>query len=905
MLEEKLCLGLQERFQGIVEKNDKKKEKIDNLIVEAAKAGSEDDGGKKKGKSKKGRGKAKAKADEAKIASNIADISAETDAVRLTDVIVKKVWTRRKTPTRFKQLQIADPAIEEVTTIPVNDGPLAFVYEDVFSVLVTGEEDDAKEEPEEGKPKKKAKKEKEKEFKEIMLFFYGKWAIQMDRLVAKGDQLTITVPSPNIQENGDKDPSHEDEHDLCIAIGSETTADFSVSKEDPDKENTKKAKKGKKSKEPVAQTFALDEDTQVKVVSFPRAGVSGATARTVEVGIDSENVGTIERQQFEEINPFNQKKRVAPIVDEEFAKKAKVATYDYTDLATVVKLASDKKKSKDEKRVNVYGVVVSFAPPRQTIRGDWLSPVTLTDDSLKNGKVIMNVFHADATKLPAYMSIGDVVRCHRVHAQVYEYDVDAFDKKGKPTGKKETVIQPQLVSNKASSFIVISRQSSEKDMKATLKAVKKEKGGLGVEWMTSSTSKMTLTFTEKDAKRMRALWAWGLQSFSEGSTIIRNPNEKDATFTISSMIEEIDAPSAVYPASVKGDLTCLVTAVIGVAKDKRIAGQPFGFLRVWDGTGAPKSDPLPLDSQAAHHALSTGDPGVDCMNAIKAVVDNLPKCPTPPSLCGRVVNVAVWEAAHWEYINNGWMAGPAVVAGDWIRIRNVWDGSMGGDNLPIRMLHMGDRAGMTPLNDSVFEVKELVIAHNKRVSGKDKFNPNSCVYGENSIRAASTAAAGKGGKKGKGKGKKAAKTYHCLAEVLGEPAPSEFTVKARIVGTYPSVEKEADLTKLCVMSVPSKKMKKSEPMYQFAIQLEDNTAELSAIISGDAAESILKVKADKIGGKKKPTAAVKKQVLETLDGIMDDTEFEVELQSFMQGGEKFVGVKKDSKVEVVKKDQKK
>ena len=311
--------------------NDKKQEKIDKLIVEAAKA-SEDDGGKKKGKSKKGRGKSKAEAKsvEASIATSIPAITEKTDAVRLTDVIVKKVWTRRKTPTRYKQLQIANPTVEEVSEIPVNDGPLAFVYEDVFSVLVIGEEDEGKEqeEAEEEKPKKKARKGKAKEETKqppttMMLFFYGKWAVQMDRLVAKGDQLTITVPSPNLQENGDKDPSKKLEHDLCIAIGSETTVDFSVSKEDPDKENTKKAKKGKKSDEPEPKAFVLDLDTQVKVVSFPREGVSGATARTVEIGIDSANVGTIEKQQFDEINPFNQKKRAAPIVDKEFAKKVR------------------------------------------------------------------------------------------------------------------------------------------------------------------------------------------------------------------------------------------------------------------------------------------------------------------------------------------------------------------------------------------------------------------------------------------------------------------------------------------------------------------------------------------------------------------------------------------------------
>jgi len=661
--------------------------------------------------------------------------------------------------------------------------------------------------------------DKENKKRNMMIFFYGKWATQMSEIVARGDQISITVPSPNIQANDPKDKADKDENSICIAIGGETTVDFSNGGEE-DKENTKKSKKkrgGKKSKEPEVMTFSLDNDVQIKVVSFPREGASGATARAVEIGIDSETVGTIEKQQFDEINPFNQKKRSIPIVDKEFNKKAKISKYEYSDLKEVVKLALNKKLTKEEKRVDVYGVVVSFAPPRQTIRGDWLSPVTLTDDSLENGKVVMNVFNADPTKLPTYTQIGDVIRCHRVHAQVYEYEVDgpAPKKGGKP--KKVTVRQPQLVSNKASSFVVVSRRDDGKSLKDTLKAIKKEKNGLKEsEWSVISTSKLTFTFTDKDAVRARKLWAWGYQSFSEGATIIRNKDEPDATFTISQMTEDIDAPSAAYPHTVKGDLTCLVCAVISIPLAEKTAKQPFGFLRVWDGTGAPKSDPLPMDSHAAQYAVSTGDPGQACMNSIKKVVDALPKkTPVPPSLCGRVVNVAVWEAAHWEYISNGWMAGPPVKAGNWIRVRNVWDGSMGSDGLAIRMIHMGDKAGMTPLSDSVFEIKELVIAHNKRVADKDKFNPNSCVYGENTAATSG----GKKGRKGR-KGKKGA--VHCLAEVLGEPAPSKFTVTARIVATYPSIDldgKGGNLEKLCVMSVPNKKEKKSKATYQFAIQV--------------------------------------------------------------------------------------
>ena len=62
----------------------------------------------------------------------------------------------------------------------------------------------------------------------------------------------------------------------------------------------------------------------------------------------------------------------------------------------------------------------------------------------------------------------------------------------------------------------------------------------------------------------------------------------------------------------------------------------------------------------------------------------------PKCLCGRVVNVAIWEAEQWEQIRSN---ESGVRVGKFVRLKNVNDGRLGTEN-PKRCEHQrsGDPA---------------------------------------------------------------------------------------------------------------------------------------------------------------------------------------------------------------------
>jgi hypothetical protein len=132
------------------------------------------------------------------------------------------------------------------------------------------------------------------------------------------------------------------------------------------------------------------------------------------------------------------------------------------------------------------------------------------------------------------------------------------------------------------------------------------------------------------------------------------------------MAETVESVSAADPSKVNGDLTCLVTAVIATPPEhlKGPNPVPFGYLRVWDGTGPSRTDDVPVNSLAAQAALASGDPGPDALKSVISLVKDFDtskkkNAALPPALCGRVVNVAVWEEVRASERAGGWAGGRA------------------------------------------------------------------------------------------------------------------------------------------------------------------------------------------------------------------------------------------------------
>ncbi|GMI06572.1 hypothetical protein TrLO_g3163 [Triparma laevis f. longispina] len=749
------------------------------------------------------------------IASTIPSITSSSHAVELPSYPISKIHNLRPTLTKSQMLKFSDKEYREKVGGVGMSGPLGFLYERVFTVVLREGE--------------------EEEEESIKVHFYDSWATQMSQLLRKGDELKLAVPNICVLKKSKFEGDEVDAKELCICVGPENVG------------------------------VKFDDSVTCTSILYPASG-RGTQARSVEAEITAENVGTISKPtDMETTDPFGKRGREI-WTDKTSNKKTKTSEYDYTHLEDLTKIAKDKKKPDKDKVVNVFASILSSTPPRQTVRGEWMTSLTLFTPSLKTAAsgITLNVFNPDPNKLPVSWEMGDVIRCHRVLCQSWA------------GGDKEVT---QLLSSKASSFVIISRTDNSPTIASTLASIKKEKATDGLDsalWSVRSTAAKSFTFTLQDAKTARDTWS-KMASFVEKKGTIM---EKDKAFGIDKMNDDFDKKDSVIdPSTVNGDLTCLVTAVIP-NPDQADRNTPFGFLRVWDGSGKSQSDPLPAESPFAKDAIAKGDPGVDAMISVHSASKSR-KQKAPPSLCGRVVNVAVWEAPHWEYITNGWMGGPKIAAGAWVRLRNIWDSTMNES----RMLMLGERAGIVTLPEWCSEIGDVLTRHSKAVKKKQPFNPQCTVY-DPEKPAASKAAAAPKAKKGKGRGKKKSAPsaeLSCLAECLGEPAGATFTVRATVVDTNPSFSE--DLGALMAASGEGGKVE-----WQFVIHLTDDTAEIPAILAGEDAAAILGDANATTEKGKKGTAAVK-AVDKKLKEMCDDTKiWEMKVGSFEIDGVKYFKV---------------
>lgn len=179
-------------------------------------------------------------------------------------------------------------------------------------------------------------------------------------------------------------------------------------------------------------------------------------------------------------------------------------------------------------------------------------------------------------------------------------------------------------------------------------------------------------------------------------------------------------------ANARGDLTVMVAAVIPLPDEDTSGGTPRGFLRVWDGTGVPKSDTLPMSTAAALESITTGDPPSAALVKIAEIIKKLqvmrqnPDLQPPKALSGRVANVAIWEKQHWDLIKDNF-----VTVGCFIRLRNVQDNKM--KNCDLRCLHVHDKSSFTPLPNLTYEVVHLLEEHNNRLLRNEPINPDSGI----------------------------------------------------------------------------------------------------------------------------------------------------------------------------------
>ena len=212
------------------------------------------------------------------------------------------------------------------------------------------------------------------------------------------------------------------------------------------------------------------------------------------------------------------------------------------------------------KIVNLYAAVLGFTPPCQTRRGDWMMTATLIDESFgtaastkeKIPPVTVVMFCKEIHQLPKLTRMGDVLRMHRMSLQKWKGDV-------------------QLLGKRPSSYVVIGKARGGNE---------EPKGGANDErWNVLPTATNAFDFTSKDEDRSQELWAWAQEWIQTKPTI-----HAEHCFTLAEMNEDEEEKFR------DRDLTVMVTAKYPYPEESRSGVTPWGFLRVWDGTGSAPSD---------------------------------------------------------------------------------------------------------------------------------------------------------------------------------------------------------------------------------------------------------------------------------------------------------------------------
>jgi len=237
---------------------------------------------------------------------------------------------------------------------------------------------------------------------------------------------------------------------------------------------------------------------------------------------------------------------------------------------------------------------------------------------------------------------------------------------------------------------------------------------------------------------------------------------------------------------------------------------------------------------------------------------------TPPkSLCGRVINVAIWEKPQWDLITS---SHDSISIGKFIRLRNVNEECLPSSGLRCLMVHK--LSSLTPLPDRVFEVRALLEGHHARILRKEQYNPQSGVLplltGQSDADIDSAHTNTTVSREDLGE------RVSSLAQCLSTPAPASFVTRVCVVSMLPPFDPNNGLDIFCM----------EDGTFQIALHLKDDTAELDAILSNEVAEILL-------GANASNRATHEKGVTNLQNLLLSDSMWEGAITSTIFGGNKF------------------
>jgi len=467
--------------------------------------------------------------------------------------------------------------------------------------------------------------------------------------------------------------------------------------------------------------------------------------------------------------------------------------------------------------VTVWAIVLGFTPPALTSTREWKMAIVLIDESLSlssttqgqstnaNGNVAemhvpsvtLMLFSKDKSKLPIVRSAGDVILCDNVSLQSWNGEA-------------------QLMSNKGVSKLVIIRPSQARTP---------DNPSLPNSILPDGWSSIGDRLGSIQYPYVNNLWLWGQQRLAAHPTM--SPN---CYLSIGGVG---DSNNSNVETSVSGDLTAAVTAIIPMPENLRHRDTPRGFIRLWDGTGPSRSDPLPLDESIIGMS-QPHDPPEKVLVEIEKILACMSSSSghrvveAPITLCGRVINAVIWEEELWNLIHRE----AIVQIGSFIRLRNVNNSKLASGLCNCLSVHA--RSSLTPLPFDTYEVKRLLKGHHSCLRRGVPHNPRSALLPARLI----TEQLRNNG-------------FTTIAACLQRTTPALVTVQFEVINTIPV----CDLSCNDAMKVLCRTSKDGSPCFQFALHVKDASGEIDIMCMGKIADDILGITARDIS--EKPEACEK------------------------------------------------
>ena len=215
-------------------------------------------------------------------------------------------------------------------------------------------------------------------------------------------------------------------------------------------------------------------------------------------------------------------------------------------------------------------------------------------------------------------------------------------------------------------------------------------------------------------------------------------------------------------------------------------------------------------------AQPNNDPPSEALVAISKIKecrDGRPPLTIPQRLCGRVMNVAIWETSHWNLVGH-------LKVGEFIRLRNVKESFF--PEIGIRCLQVASKSWLTPMPEYTFEVADLLAAHSRRINHNHPTNPKSGVLPLDISTTQET------NDELDVEGVNSGEDANCssLSQLAGERSGALFVGKVCVEATLPAVSGAVEMEHLCpIVSDPDLRG------YRFAITLNDGEDSVMAVVS--------------------------------------------------------------------------